>query len=256
MSINSQTELTGMKEVSLAAAETLKAMREYARPGMTTKDLDEFGAVILRGFGARSAPRLAYRFPGHTCICVNEEVAHGIPSSGKRLKEGDLVNIDVSAELNGFWADNGGSFVLGKDIYNLNPLVEASRSILRKAIFSITAGVKISAIGGRIEYEAKKRGYRVIKNLNGHGIGRNLHEEPSIANYYDKSNNGRLRSGAVVAIETFISTHSSLAVPLNTLFDKWTLVGNQGGYVTQHEHTIVVTDSTPVILTEANEIWV
>ncbi|HLA52986.1 MAG TPA: M24 family metallopeptidase, partial [Flavitalea sp.] len=112
MSINNEAELTGMKKVGEAVAITLKEMRDYARPGMTTRELDDYGGGILNELGARSAPHLTYNFPGWTCISVNNEIAHGVPSHNRILQDGDLVNIDVSAELNDFWADNGGSFVL------------------------------------------------------------------------------------------------------------------------------------------------
>lgn len=253
MSISTEAELNGITEVSEAVAYTLKQMREYASPGMSTKQLDEYGGKILKSFGANSAPALTYGFPGWTCISLNNEVAHGIPSETNLIKEGDLLNIDVSAELNGFWSDNGGSFVIGKDIYNYLPLVDASKRILKKAISTIKGGVKIADVGRLIETEAKKSGYTVIKNLTGHGIGRKLHEEPhEIANYYDRFNKTRFRKNSVVAIETFISTKSTIA---DTLADGWTLVGNKGGFVCQHEHTIIITDGTPVILTEMNEIW-
>ncbi len=253
MSITKEEELTGMKAVSHVVAYTLKEMKNYARPGITTRQLDDFGATILKDFGASSAPNKAYKFPGYTCISVGNEFCHGIPSSKKVLQEGDLINIDVSAELNGFWSDNGASFVVGKDYNGYQKLVNASKDILHKAIYNIKGGVRISDIGYLIETEAKKYGYKVIKNLTGHGIGRSLHEEPSeIANYKDKFNFARFKKNTVVAIETFISTHSTYAVTLN---DGWTMVGNKGGYMAQHEHTIVVTDNKPIILTEENEIW-
>lgn len=253
MSITKESELEGMKRVSEVVGTTLKQMREYARIGMSTKELDEFGGEILKSHGAKSAPFETYGFPGYTCISVNEAAAHGIPSHRKILKEGDLVNIDVSAELDGFWSDNGGSFVLGDDIHNHQPLVDASKNILRKAIKNIRGGVKIADIGYLIETEAKKHGFKVIKNLAGHGVGRSLHEEPeNILNYRIKSNQERFRKNTTVAIETFISTESTIAVES---LDGWTLVGNKGGYVTQHEQTILVTDQRPLILTRANEIW-
>ena len=111
MSITKETELIGMQKASEAVAFTLKEMRNFAQPGMTTKQLDDHGAKILSDFGAKSAPHLTYGFPGWTCISINNEFCHGIPSKRKILKEGDLVNIDVSAELEGFWSDNGSSFV-------------------------------------------------------------------------------------------------------------------------------------------------
>ncbi|MCC4213060.1 type I methionyl aminopeptidase [Leeuwenhoekiella parthenopeia] len=253
MSITKESELIGMQKISEVVGTTLKLMRAYAKVGMTTKELDLYGASLLKSYGAKSAPYETYGFPGFTCISVNEEAAHGIPSEKKILQEGDLINIDVSAELNGFWSDNGGSFILGKDLYNHQPLVDASKNILRKAIHNITGGVKISEIGYLIETEARKSGFKVIKNLAGHGVGRSLHEEPdNILNYRVKSNRERFKKNTTVAIETFISTNSSVAVELN---DGWTLVGNKGGFVTQHEHTILVTDNYPIILTASNEIW-
>lgn len=242
-----------MQLASDAVAITLKKMREYAQPGMSTKELDEYGGKLLAELGAKSAPYLTYQFPGYTCISVNEVAAHGIPSVNKILKEGDLVNIDVSAELNGFWADNGGSFVLGEDIHGHGKLVEASKEILKKAISQIKGGVRISEIGKLIETEAKKAGYTVIKNLTGHGIGRSLHEEPhEIASYCDRFNFQRFKKNSVVAIETFISTRSTIA---ETQEDGWTLIGNKGGFVAQHEHTIMVTGGEPVIFTAQNGIW-
>lgn len=253
MSITNEAELTGMKNASEAVACTLKEMSNYAQPGMTTKELDIYGAKVLADFGAKSAPKLTYGFPGWTCISVNNEFCHGIPSSNTILKEGDLINIDVSAELDGFWSDNGNSFVLGNDIHHHQKLINASKEILHKAIHQIKGGVRISDIGHLIETEAKKRGYKVIKNLTGHGIGRSLHEEPGeIANYRDRFNQTRFKRNSVVAIETFISTISTYA---ETLKDGWTMVGNKGGFMAQHEHTIVVTDGVPMVLTEMNEIW-
>ena len=253
MSISTEEELRGMQEISKAVAYTLKEMVNYARVGMTTKQLDEFGAQILSDLGAKSAPYETYGFPGFTCISVDKEFCHGIPSDKRILKEGDLVNIDVSAELNGFWADNGSSFVLGADINHHQKLVDASKDILRKAIDSIRGGVKISDLGYIMETEAKKRGYKVIRNLGGHGVGRSLHEQPDeLMNYRNRLDKRRFKKNSVVAIETFISTTSSYAEENG---DGWTMTGNKGGYMAQHEHTIVVTDGKPVILTEMNGIW-
>ncbi len=253
MSITKESELIGMKKASEAVAYTLKRMRNYAQPGMTTKQLDNYGGQILRNFGAKSAPYLTYGFPGWTCISVNNEFCHGIPSDKKILNEGDLINIDVSAELDGYWSDNGGSFVLGTKINQHQKLVETSKQILYKAIDNIKSGVRLSDIGFLMETEAKKRGYKVIKNLTGHGIGRSLHEAPhEIANFRNRLNLARFRKNTVVAIETFISTASTYA---ETLQDGWTMVGNKGGFMAQHEHTIVVTDGKPIVLTEMNEIW-
>ncbi|SDC08678.1 type I methionyl aminopeptidase [Niabella drilacis] len=253
MSITKESELTGMQQAGKAVAYTLKQMTDYARPGMSTKELDDYGAKILADFGARPAPRLTYGFPGCACISVNHEFCHGIPSRKRILKEGDLVNIDVSAELNGFWADNGASFVLGTDLHHHQQLVDASKAVLKQALEHIKGGVKIADIGHLMETTAKKKGFLVIKNLGGHGIGRGLHEQPEeLLNYKKRFDQRRFKKNSVVAIETFIATASTYATELN---DGWTLVGNNGGYMAQHEHTIVVTGGRPIILTEMNGIF-
>ncbi|ATL45740.1 type I methionyl aminopeptidase [Chitinophaga caeni] len=254
MSISSQAELDGMTAVSKAVAYTLKMMREYAKPGMSTKTLDDYGKQILEKMGANSAPYLTYKFPGYTCISVNNEIAHGIPSEQRILQNGDLVNIDVSAELNGFWADNGGSFILGDDLQGLQPLVSASKRILYKAIHEIHGGVKINEIGGLISREARRSGFTVIKNLVGHGVGRGLHEAPhEIPCFHDRHNRAKFKINSVVAVETFISTKGTEAFTDQN--DGWTLKGIDGTFVAQHEHTILITDSKPIILTLGNEIW-
>ena len=154
MQVKNEEELEGLKAVGKAVAITLKKMKEYTKIGMTTKELDEYGGKLLKEFGAVSAPIKDYDFPGYTCISINNVACHGIPSDKIILKEGDLVNIDVSAELNGFYGDNGGSFVLGEDIHNHAPLIKASQEILQMALSKIKDGVRISHVGGMIEKEA------------------------------------------------------------------------------------------------------
>jgi len=252
MTVKGEKDIEGLKKVSQAVASTLRKMHHYAQPGMTTKELDNYGGSVLKEFGAKSAPYLVYKFPGNTCISLNNEICHGIPSDKKIIQEGDLLNIDVSAELNGFWSDNGSSAIAGRDLHHREHLVETSRSILRKAIAAIKGGVKINEVGGLIESEAKRNGYKVIKNLGGHGLGKSLHEQPdALLNYKDKSDHRRFRKDTVVAIETFITTDSSWAVELP---DGFTMVGDKGGFAVQHEHTIIVTNGLPIILTEQNGI--
>jgi methionyl aminopeptidase len=155
--------------------------------------------------------------------------------------------------LHGYWADNGGSFVIGADINNHNKLVETSKSILFKAINSIKDGSRIAETGRLIETEARKAGFNVIRNLLGHGVGKALHEAPhEIPCYYDRFNRGKFRKNSVVAIETFISTKTNHAYETG---DGWTLKSRDGSFVAQHEHTIIITDSKPVILTAGNGIW-
>jgi methionyl aminopeptidase len=253
MVIKTEEELQGIKSVSEAVALTLQKMRAYTRIGMSTKEIDEYGRQLLEALGAKSAPFETYSFPGYSCISVNKEFAHGVPSDKINLKNGDIINIDVSAELGGFWSDNGCSFVVGEDIQGVQHLVDTSREILLDAISQISGGVKISEIGKLIETKAKKAGYTVIRDLGGHGVGRSLHEEPDgIMNYYDRFDKfRRFRKDSVVAIETFIATKSTF---IETAADGWAFTGNKGGFVAQHEHTILITAGKPIILTAANGI--
>ena len=252
MSIKSDAELQGMKAASDAVAIALAEMIKYAAPGMSTKELDDYGKKMLKKYGAISAPMKTYNFPGCTCISVNNEAAHGIPRKNVILKEGDLVNIDVSAVLKGYCGDNGSSFILGNDIHNLQPLVDASQDILMKTIKMLKPGIKLCTIGAFIEKAAKKKGYTTIKNLTGHGIGRQLHEAPHhIPCYNDRFNRKRIQKNAVIALETFISTGARYVDQQN---DGWTFKARDGSFVAQHEHTLVVTDKGSVILTKKNGI--
>jgi methionyl aminopeptidase len=253
MVIKTEEELQGMRRVSEAVALTLRKMCAYAQIGMSTKDIDEYGRQLLEDLGAKSAPFETYAFPGYSCISVNQEFAHGVPSDEVKLKNGDIINIDVSAELGGFWSDNGCSFIVGEDIQGLQHLVDSSKEILLEAISQISGGVRIAEIGKLIETKARKAGYVVIRDLGGHGVGRSLHEEPdAIMNFYDRDDKGRrFRKDSVVAIETFISTKSA---HIQTASDGWGFSGTKGGFVAQHEHTILITSGKPIILTAANGI--
>ena len=253
MVIKTEEELQGMKRVSEAVALTLYKMKEYTQIGMSTKEIDEYGRQQLEALGAKSAPFETYAFPGYSCISVNKEFAHGVPSDKIILKNGDIINIDVSAELDGFWSDNGCSFIVGDDIQDLQHLVDTSREILLEAISKISGGVRIADIGKLIETKARNAGYTVIRDLGGHGVGRSLHEAPdAIMNFYDRHDTARrFRKDSVVAIETFISTKST---NIQTEADGWTFTGSKGGFVAQHEHTILITGDQPIILTSANEI--
>ncbi|MEO1514284.1 MAG: type I methionyl aminopeptidase [Bacteroidota bacterium] len=252
MSIETQTDLLAIQEAGKAVAITLRKMREYAKVGMSTKELDEYGYAILQSFGAEAAPKKDYNFPGYTCISINDEVCHGIPSKDRLLQDGDLVNIDVSAELNGYYGDNGSSFILGNDRQQLQPLVDASKAILRAAIQTIKSKMRISELGGYIEAEANKRGFKVIRNLCGHGIGRKLHEAPAeIPCFKDNYNRMRFRKNSVIAVETFISTQAEYAFETE---DGWTMKTPDRSFVAQHEHTLIVTDEAPIILTMENGI--
>ena len=246
MTIQGQKDIDGLKKAGFAVADTLETMKSALREGITTRELDEIGAERLKKHGAVSAPIKMYRFPGATCISVNHEVAHGIPGN-RVIRKGDLINIDVSAELDGYYADTGFTVPFGITDSRLLELCACSKRALGKALGVARAGQKLNRIGEVVQREAKESGFDVIRNLTGHGIGRKLHEEPSIFSYYDPHQRGRLGKGMVVAIETFVSTGGRFAEENG---DGWTLVADDGGYVAQYEHTVIVTEGEPIVVTQ------
>jgi len=246
MTVDSDEDLEGLKKCGRVVSETLRLMGDYMEPGMTTAELDQFGRALLEREGARSAPELTYDFPGATCISLNEVCAHGIPTN-RVIEAGDLVNIDVSAELDGFVTDTGGSFIVPPVAPSHAALCKATRMARDKAIRAVKAGVKLNVIGKTVEQVARKGGYTIIENLASHGVGRSLHEEPgSIPGYYDAADKRRLWDGAVITIEPFLSTGATWA---DELEDGWSLTTPPGIFAAQYEHTLVVTRRGAIIIT-------
>lgn len=246
MSISSEKDLESLRKIGKIVARCLQFMQSQLEPGMTTAELDLLGGQFLESHGARSAPQLTYGFPGFTCISVNEEAAHGIPGS-KVIEAGDLVNIDVSAELDGYFADTGGSAIVPPKSKLHLSLCSVAKSALQNAMNEARAGAKINRIGHAIETEAKKNGFTVIENLGSHGVGRALHEEPEfIPGYFEKRDRRVLRENQVITIEPFIS---SGARQVTDKGDGWTLVTEPGVFTVQYEHTIVITKNHPLIMT-------
>jgi len=246
LTISSEKDLKALQKIGEIVSITREEMIKAAKPGLSTKELDRIGEKVLSSYGARSAPKFEYNFPGYTCISINDEAAHGIPDS-RILKQGDIVNIDVSAELDGYFADTGATVVLSEYDNFRKKLCDCSKVALFKGIKKAKAGLKINQIGKAIYNQAKSNEFTVIKNLTGHGIGRRLHEEPSyILNYFDMWDNQILTAGLVLAIETFISTGAEYVIEDR---NGWTLKTPDKSVVAQFEHTVVVTDNEPIILT-------
>lgn len=244
--VRTKKELEGLRKIGRIVALTIQEMKSKTEPGMTTKQLDEIGAEVLARYGANSAPIKMYDFPGATCISVNQEAAHGIPGD-RVIEPGDVVNIDVSAELDGFYGDAGVSFQVPPHKSVVTKLCKDTEETMWKTIESLRSGMKLNQIGLIIEREAMKRGYYVIRNLCSHGIGRSLHEEPhQIVHFYDPNEKYVLQKGQVLTIEPFFATKSSY---VRETGDGWTLELDNGGYVAQFEHTIVITDDKPMIMT-------
>lgn len=246
MTVENQKDIDGILNAGRIVARVRDAMLNAVEPGMTTAELDKTGSELLDRYGARSAPRVAYNFPGATCISINEEAAHGVP--GKRvIRAGDIVNVDVSAELDGYFADTGGTVVVPPVSTVKARLCHATRLALKHALAEARAGSPINRIGHAIERTAQSHRFKVIRNLAGHGIGRRLHEAPEgIVSYYDRRDTRRLQLGQVIAIEPFLSTRST---EVREAGDGWTLVGHPGNLSAQYEHTIIVTKGAPIVAT-------
>jgi len=247
MTIESEDDILALKRIGKIVSYVLGEMLEAAEPGMTTAELDLLGEKLLERHGARSAPRLAYDFPGTTCISINEEAAHGIP--GERIIEpGDVLNVDVSAELDGYFADTGGTTVVPPTNAQKTRLCHAARTALAEAMKHARAGRPINGIGGAIERTAKTYGFKVIENLASHGVGRALHEAPeTIPGYFDPKDRRVLAEGMVITIEPFLSTKSRV---VNETSDGWTLVGARGSLSAQYEHTMIITKGEPIVVTQ------
>lgn len=246
MSIEGQDDVVGLMRIGAVVAEARDEMARHVEPGVSTADLDAIGREVLRKHSARSAPQLAYGFPGSTCISVNDSVAHGIPSEHVVLREGDLVNIDVSAELDGYWADSGASFPVGRVDSRARLLLTTTRHALSDAMSEATAGAPIRNIGRAVQRRARRHGFAVIGDLCGHGVGRFIHEAPSVPNTYSAFNRDRLHEGLVITIEPFLTTR---ATTVNEDDDGWTLRTPDGSRAAQFEHTLIITNGKPIVVT-------
>lgn len=246
MTADSQTDIQHLKAIGRVCAETLRRMQDAVRAGMTTRELDAVGRAFLEAEGACSAPQAMYNFPGATCISVSPVIAHGIPSEHV-LREGELIHIDVSAELDGYYADTGASMVVSKSERHFEKLLEATKTTLAKALRAAKAGNPLNGISRAVQTEARKRGYNVIYDLTGHGIGRKLHEAPNeILNYYNPADRRVLNDGLVLAIEPFLTPGLGRTTQE---CDGWSLRTTDNAIAAQFEHTIIVTNSEPIVLT-------
>ncbi|MGR3496886.1 type I methionyl aminopeptidase [Citreimonas sp.] len=246
MTITNQAELDGLKHIGRIVAKTLRDMTAALEPGMTTAELDEIGRALLEREGADPAPRSTYGFPGATCISVNEEIAHGIPG-GRVIAAGDMVNIDVAASKNGYFADTGATSIVSPSDAARDRLCRDGRRAMQIGIGQVAAGKPIAGIGKAIGRFASARGYTLIRNLASHGVGRSLHEYPEeIATWPDADETRRMTNGLVFTIEPFLSTGGLMATEGD---DGWTLCSTPRAPVVQYEHTIVTTKRGAMVVT-------
>lgn len=246
MTIQSEKDIQALLKIGRIVALTMQTMAEALKPGITTKELDIIGAKVLAQHGARSAPIMTYDYPGATCISINEEVAHGIPSTTRIIQPGDMVNIDVCGELNGYIADTGSTFPVPPVSIENQKLCDAAKRALSLGIEAARVGNHLHAIGRAVETEANKGGFRIIRQLGGHGVGRKLHEKPSIPNYFTKRAKEKIEPGMVFTIEPFFTTGVG---KIETADDGWTLYTEPGTRSAQYEHTVIITDGRPILVT-------
>jgi methionyl aminopeptidase len=245
MTIETQEDLEKLKAIGRVVAEARRRMAAALEPGITTADLDRIGRECLDEYGARSAPQVTYGFPGATCVSVNDEAAHGVPSE-RVIADGDLVNIDISAELDGYYADTGASFPVGKVDRRGLQLCRFGKQALAAALGQVRSGAQFRKLGRAVGKVARSGGFSVVQDLGGHGLGRGLHEEPGFIPFGRSNDRRRFHKGLVVAIEPFLSDG---ATSIWEEADGWTLRTCGGQRAVQYEHTVVVTDGRPLVLT-------
>jgi methionyl aminopeptidase len=244
MSIESEDDLAGMREAGRITTETLDALQAHVAAGITTGELDAIAASVLRTNEARSAPALVYGFPGTVLISINDEIVHGVPGA-RRLRDGDLVSLDVTIEKDGFVADAARSVIVGVGSMIARRLVDAAARSLRAALLVARAGTKVNAIGRAVQDEVERHGFKVVHGLTGHGVGRTIHEPPDVPNFFDRSQRDVLTEGLVLTIEPMISAGS--AYPMQDA-DGWTLRTRDRSLAAHCEHTLVITKGDPLIL--------
>jgi methionyl aminopeptidase len=245
VSTDDPTEIEGLKAAGKAVAAVLRETRRHVRPGVTTKELDEVAERTMKRSGARSAPRLVYDFPGAICISVDDEAVHGIPGP-RRLREGQLVKLDVTLERDGYFADAAISVPVGRVEPGVSRLVATAQGALNEALGVVGPGMTTGELGGIVEAAVERRGARVLRELTGHGIGRTIHEGPSVPNYADPDATDVLTEGLVLTIEPIIAQSTRETV---TEDDGWTISTSDGSASAHAEHTLVVREGRPLILT-------
>ena len=245
MSIESHADWEGLRAAARVARLTLDTLAKQVRPGVTTGELDETAAHLFAAHGARSAPAFTYGFPRTILISVNDEIVHGIPGA-RRITTGDIVKLDVTVETGGYIADAAHSVVVTPASATAHNLAICARAAFHAALTVARAGVRVNEIGRAVEREVRRRGFSVIKGLSGHGVGRTIHEEPTVPNYYDPFQTDVLTEGLVLTIEPMISAGSTQVVEDD---DGWTLRTRDGSLSAHYEHTLVITRGAPIVLT-------
>lgn len=246
MTITTEAELQGMQRAGQVVAETLRTLRAAIRPGITPAELDALAGRVFRQHGARSAPRMTYGAPVNVFVSVNDDIVHGLPTR-RPLAAGDVVSLDVTPYVDGYIADAAVTVAVPPASPVALRLIECTEAAFGAGMAAARAGQPVHAIGQAVEQEVTRRGFTVLRELFGHGVGRAIHEEPNVPNYYRARDRQKLHEGLVIAVEPMVSTGKSPRV--RTLRDGWTLSTTDGGLAAHFEHTVMITAAQPLILT-------
>ena len=247
MSIRTQEQLERLRAIGRIVRRALDQTAAAVRPGVTTAELDAVGARVLADHGAEPAPPKVYGFPGALCISINEEAIHGIPGP-RAIQEGDLVKLDLVAEKDGYFADAAVTVTCGAASPAARELARCAETAFWQAAKTAVAGNRIFDIGRAVERETHRCGFQVMRELCGHGVGRTIHEAPSIPNYHDSRFRQRLTEGLVITIEPIIAAGSGQGVQSS---DGWTILTADRSWSAHYEHSVVITKGTPILLTAA-----
>lgn len=247
----SKREIQLMRNAGMVVAETIYALCKNAKPGITTRELGEIGADVIASYGGKSAflhyqtPYTPTPYPGVVCISVNDEIVHGIPGD-RKLKDGDIVSVDVGVLLEGYHGDAAGTVGVGKIPEKTRKLLEVTRQCLYNGIEKASPGNRIAQIGKAVQQTAEKNGFGVVRELVGHGVGRDLHEDPQVPNYFINGFSPLLKTGMTIAIEPMITMGHW---QVKELSDGWTISTLDGSLSAHFEHSVAITENGPQILT-------
>jgi methionyl aminopeptidase len=246
----SSAELEKMHRAGLVVWGALEKMRTMVKPGVTTKELDVFAEAYTREHKARPAFKGYRGYPSSVCTSINQEVVHGIPSAGRKVREGDILSMDFGVELDGYFADAALTVPVGKIVPEREKLLRVTRESLEQAIEKVRPGNRLGDISAAVQQWVEQNGFSVVREFVGHGIGTKMHEDPQLPNYGPAGQGARLQEGMVLAIEPMVNTGGAA---VRVLDDEWTAVTADGSDSAHFEHTVAVTSDGPWILTRPKE---
>lgn len=244
--IKSKQEIDIMREAGKVTGQVLKELETFIKPGVSTKDIDSFVENFIRDKGMIPSFKGLYDFPASACVSVNEEVVHGIPSADRILREGDIVSVDVGTTYKGYCSDAARTYGVGEISEDAQKIIDAAKDSFFAGMEFCKVGCRLSDISHAIQTKAEKEGFSVIRDYVGHGIGRDMHEDPQIPNFGKPGRGPRLTEGMVFAIEPMIAQGS---YETDVLLDDWTVVTVDGKLSAHYENTVVITDGEPELLT-------